>query len=431
MEGSMSAQAETLGHFGDARRASVGKKLLARVIELGTLVIRKLGLDRAGEKQIHRFLDSPAVTCEEMIETASTQTIEACRGEKIITLGSSQMASFSGREANRRGLGPAGDGMSAGFFIHPCLAISQKTGSLLGLLSAKIWTRSDEYDPTPSHLRKAEDKESFRWQEGAMKAAECLKGIAASIVVVADREGDIYGAFANRPKNVDLVVRASHDRQLCGDGLLFDAPKAWPELARAQIEVPPQRKQNTVISPARTATVTMRAGVVEIPRPRQGYDADTPESVSLTLVEIQEVDPPANAEPVVWRLLTSMEVKTAEDVREIVLIYKMRWKIEEVFRACKKDGMSLEDTQLHKSERIFKLAIIGLRAAIRTIQLVDARNGSERPATDVIEPELLPAAEAIGQTLEGRTPKQQNPHPPLSLSWLSWIRPVRLSGTEK
>jgi hypothetical protein len=218
--------------------------------------------------------------------------------------------------------------MSAGFFIHPCLAISQKTGSLLGLLSAKIWTRSNEYDPTPSHLRKAEDKESFRWQEGAMKAAECLKGIAASIVVVADREGDIYGAFANRPKNVDLVVRASHDRQLCGDGLLFDAPKAWPELARAQIEVPPQRKQNTVISPARTATVTMRAGVVEIPRPRQGYDADTPESVSLTLVEIQEVDPPANAEPVVWRLLTSMEVKTAEDVREIVLIYKMRWKIE-------------------------------------------------------------------------------------------------------
>jgi hypothetical protein len=86
MEGSMSAQAETLGHFGDARRASVGKKLLARVIELGTLVIRKLGLDRAGEKQIHRFLDSPAVTCEEMIETASTQTIEACRGEKVIVV---------------------------------------------------------------------------------------------------------------------------------------------------------------------------------------------------------------------------------------------------------------------------------------------------------------------------------------------------------
>jgi hypothetical protein len=82
----MSAQAETLGHFGDARRASVGKKLLARVIELGTLVIRKLGLDRAGEKQIHRFLDSPAVTCEEMIETASDQTIEACRGEKVVVV---------------------------------------------------------------------------------------------------------------------------------------------------------------------------------------------------------------------------------------------------------------------------------------------------------------------------------------------------------
>jgi hypothetical protein len=32
---------------------------------------------------------------------------------------------------------------------------------------------------------------------------------AASVVVVGDRENDIYSCFARRPKGVDLIVRAA------------------------------------------------------------------------------------------------------------------------------------------------------------------------------------------------------------------------------
>jgi hypothetical protein len=103
------------------------------------------------------------------------------------------------------------------------------------------------------------------------------------------------------------------------------------------------------------------------------------------------------------------------------------WDIEEVFRALKSDGMRLEETQVHAAVRLFKLAVVGLAAACRTIQLVDARDGSPRPATDVIDPTLLPAAEAIGPTLEGKTERQKNPHPLHSLAWLSWII-ARLGG---
>ena len=38
-----------------------------------------------------------------------------------------------------------------------------------------------------------------------------------------------------------------------------------------------------------------------------------------------------------------------------------------------------------------------------------------------------PAAEAITPTLEGRTARQQNPHPLHSLAWLSWTI-ARLGG---
>jgi hypothetical protein len=103
------------------------------------------------------------------------------------------------------------------------------------------------------------------------------------------------------------------------------------------------------------------------------------------------------------------------------------WYIEEVFRALKSDGMRLEETQMHQAERLFKLAVVGLAAACRTIQLVDARNGSARPATDVIDAALLSVAEAIGPTLEGNTERQKNPHPPHSLAWLAWII-ARLGG---
>ena len=60
-------------------------------------------------------------------------------------------------------------------------------------------------------------------------------------------------------------------------------------------------------------------------------------------------------------------------------------------------------------------------------QPVDARDGSSRPATDVIEPEDIEAAAAISATLEGGTDRQKNPHPPGSLAWLAWIA-ARLGG---
>ena len=64
----MGQQVGALGHFGDARRAAMGSTLIERVMETGSLVIRKLGCDRAGEMAVHRFLKAPSVTTEEMID---------------------------------------------------------------------------------------------------------------------------------------------------------------------------------------------------------------------------------------------------------------------------------------------------------------------------------------------------------------------------
>src|SRR4030095_470507 len=44
-----------IGYFGDMRREQAGAILLERVIATGSLVLRKVGGDRAGELSAHRF----------------------------------------------------------------------------------------------------------------------------------------------------------------------------------------------------------------------------------------------------------------------------------------------------------------------------------------------------------------------------------------
>jgi hypothetical protein len=164
-----------------------------------------------------------------------------------------------------------------------------------------------------------------------------------------------------------------------------------------------------------------------ISRPRHASDRSDPPQLTLHMVEAREINGPAGGQPLLWRLLTTLNVTSAADAQEIVRLYRLRWRIEEVFRALKSDGMRLEESQMEEAGRLFKLALVGLAAATRTLQLVDARDGGPRPATDVIDADLLPAAEAIAATLEGKTARQQNPHPRYSLAWLAWII-ARLGG---
>ena len=416
------AAVQGIGWFGDARRAAAGAFVLERIVETGSLVIRKVGGDRAGEMMVHRFLSSPAVQVSEIVETVAARTAAACAGRVVVAVQDTTEINFAGRELARVGLGPAGDGKSLGFFVHPVLAVDAADEALLGVVDLQIWSRSPGPKPAPRRQRGLAEKESQRWLTAAQVTAERLAG-AARVVMVGDRENDIYGFFAQRPNALDLVVRVAQDRALVDGERLFAAAAGWPELGRAQVKVAPRGPGDR----GRIAEVALRAGPVTVRRPRNGYDPADPPALGLSLVEVREVGEPAAGKPLLWRLFTTLPVTDLAAVEQIVQFYRLRWRIEQTFRALKSDGLALEDAQLHERERLFKLATIALVAAARTIQLVDARDGSSRPATDVLDPALIEVADAIGKTKEGRTARQQNPHPKGSLAWLAWII-ARLGG---
>ena len=403
---------------GDVRLSDRGDWLMDRIVATGSLVLRRVGGDRAGEVACHRFLDNARVDAQAIIDELSCRTAAACSGRRVVAVQDTTEINFSGRERRRRGLGPAGDGKALGFFIHPVVAVDVEDEAVLGLVDAKIWTR-DGGALASRRQRRFEDKESRRWLDGAISASRRL-ATARQVIVVGDRESDIYAAFARRPDDVELIARVAQNRSLVSGERVFDAPL----VARGELVVPVRAKPG---QKARHARLRLSAGTVRLARPRNGAERDDPEELTLNVVETVEMAPPKGVKALHWRLYTTLAVDSAEAAADVVRLYRLRWRIEEVFRALKSDGLDLEDTQVTAAGRLFKLAALALGAAVRILQLTDARDGGSRPATDVVDGALIEPIAAIGTTLEGNTARQKNPHPPGSLAWLAWIT-ARLGG---
>jgi hypothetical protein len=407
--------------FGDVRVAQRADWLIERVATAGTLVLRRLGETRAGEKAVHRFLSSRHVSVDRIVETLAARTAAQCAGRRILAVQDTSEINFSGRDKKRRGFGPGGDGQTPGFFMHPVIAIDVESEAVVGLVDAEIWTRSRQAI-APRRHRAIEDRESMRWLSGGQAAASVLSE-AAAVTMVADRESDIYQLFARKPDRLDLIVRAAQDRTLVDGSKLFAALADAAPLTTSVVKVAPRGPGDK----GRQANVELRAGRVRIARPQTVRPSEAGDDVEMTLVEAREIDAPAGKTPLVWRLLTTHSVTCAAEAEAIVQLYRLRWRIEQVFRALKSDGLALDDSQVIDAERMFNLAAIGLAGAVRTIQLVDARDGSPRPISDVIDTAFAVALERLSRKLEGKTLRQKNPHPPNSLAFVAWIA-ARLGG---
>ncbi len=409
--------------LGDVRRDERAAWMLERIIATGSLVLREVGGSRSGEMAAHRLLSSSKVDPQALLAPHYARTAAACTGRRVVAVQDTSEINFAHHRQPAAGLGPTGKLDVRGFFVHPLMAIDAEDEAMLGIAGARIWTRAEERTPN-HHGIPYDNKESRRWLEAAEFAADRLTPVATQVIVVADREGDIYPMFARRPVSVDLVVRAAHDRVLADNTMLNAASAAWPVLGTAEVKVASKRPGGK----GRTATVSLKAGTVTIQRPQSKPDRQDPRTLTLGFVEVREETAAApGGQPLLWRLVTTLPVATLADACEAVRLYRLRWRIEEVFRVLKSNGLDIEEGQLETADRLLNLAALGLVAAARIIQLVDARDGSHRPATDVIAAEDIVAATALSSSLEGESARQKNPHVPGSLAWLSWIT-ARLGG---
>ena len=375
---------------------------------------RIAGGARRGIVGFSRFLANPKVSVNSLIEGWGATTSAACAGRHVLAIQDTSEINFATTPERGRGLGEIGKGSGRGVLLHAMLGVDAQTGGAVGLAAGRIWTRRGRVE-TPHAERRLADKESERW----LSTAEAAKGVlrqAAMVTEVSDREGDIYAKWALSPApGFHLLTRAMRDRRLVCGGKLSGAPLRPAGEAVVELRERADR-------PARAARVTAGFARIALRRPANTIEKQLPGGVPVSLVVIAEIDPPKDAEPILWRLLTTHAVADAAMAWRVVGWYRMRWTIEQFFRTLKRQGLRLEDSQVESAERLIKLTAIAARAACVIMQLVQSRDGrTAQDAAIAFTPAELETLRALGPTLEGKTALQKNPHPPNSLAWAAWI----------
>ena len=378
---------------------------------------------RSQEVRFGRFLANDKVTVERLIEGWSERTRSAASGRHVLALQDTSEIHFKTSAERRRGLGEIGKGNNYGVMLHAMVAVDAGSRICLGLVAGQVWTR-DERVSIPHKKRQLKDKESNRWLTTPEVAKEVLAE-ATTVTVIDDREGDIYAKWARLPAaNFHLITRVMHDRTLADGGSIYRLGPSLPGVDNRLVRLPARSPQR----PAREAQLTLRFTALKIRRPKDTVERGLPKSVALNLVEAVELDPPADVEPIHWRLLTTHAVATVNDAWQIVDWYTARWIIEQFFRVMKTQGLNVEDSQIETADRLLKLVAIAAKAAVTCIQLVQARDGQDpQPASLVFDDDEIAALAALDNRLKGKTKLQINPHPHGSMAWAAWVI-ARLGG---
>lgn len=390
--------------------------------------LRQLSDTRAEAVGFARFFHNPRVSVEEILATAGARTGEAAAGRDVLLIEDSTEVNYQSKAGRKRGLGTVGNGTDMGLFVHPALAIDAADGTVLGLAGATIWQRhaakQADYQNQP-----IEAKESYRWLT-TIGVAQPRLAQAKQVTVVADREADIYEMFARVPDaHTHVLIRATHDRALStaqGEpgGRLFTMLSAQPAVGQDVFELPARPGRT-----ARQVRLAVRFMATQLRQPARGADPRDPRFVSINVVEVREIDPPAGEEAVHWRLLTTHPVATLADALHIVALYRWRWTIEQLFRTLKSQAIDIEASFLEDATALERLAAAALVAATTVMQLVHARGQAGRalPAARVFSPDQIATLHALTPQLQGRTAKQKNHHPRDTLAWAAW-HIARLGG---
>lgn len=400
-------------------------------MEHQSVQLRSISKDRNEEVSFGRLLNNKKVDEEGIVLSLTKRTGQLCKGKNILSIQDTSELHYnhhSGRIKDHRGLGDAGR-CQLGYFIHPSLAVDASSGFLMGLSDVYIWNR-DKYRQTDSSSRKQrpiEEKESNKWIVSSQNSQLCLS-TAAHITIIQDRDGDIFEEFAMIPDaQTDLLVRSKTDRKLKGrEESMYEVVGEQNSCIEYEIEITTDNKKRQ----SRKALMEVRYSKVKIQCPAGLKSLKYPDHIELTIVHAKESGQtvPDGEDPIDWKLLTTHEVNDFMDAVQIVYWYSLRWLIEDFFRLLKKKGFNLESSELETGYGLRKLGLFTMQAAIKVMQLRQARDEDVQiPIDTVFDRQEQTCLQDILTTVEGKTKALQNHYPKDQLIWATWII-ARLGG---
>ena len=418
--------------FGDAR---LSKRLVRVAADLagaiGTSPGRAAGDDEGAAEAAYRFVRNERVKPSVIAQSGFAAT--AVRGEShdtLLCIEDTTTLSFTHHvESGLGDLGGPEGTESLGLFVHSALVLDARTGATVGLVGQDYWMR-DLAERGKRHERKKRaynDKESFKWQRMSERVREQFGDeMAKRVIATCDREADIYEYLAFKTDNQErFVVRASWDRNVevdsdseAGEAIdehLFAVLGRAPKFGESVVQVPQRGGR-----PARTATLTVRAQRIRLRRPQRAKVGTLPKRIAVNAVLAREESPPPGVEPLEWLIFTSEPIFSAEQVLEVLRLYRLRWRIEEFHKAWK-SGAGVERRRMQTALNIKRISIILAFVAVRLLQLRERHE--EHPDGSCAE--LLTAAEC--NVLWVSIEKTKPPRKPPTIAW-AYRAIARLGG---
>lgn len=328
----------------------------------------------------YRFLSNRRVSPEAIFEGHANKTAErASCHERVLVVHDTTEFRFGGSQ-ERKGLGRVSTSKRDGFLAHFSICVAHD-GEPLGSVELLAWSRLDEQKrPKANGSLRDPNRESLRWIESAERAAQRLSGRCMAIHVM-DREGDQFELFASLLDCSErFVIRLGHDRRLRKgrgrDGhpmlnhLLGSGPVRFTrrvQLGRRERDSATGKQKVYPERETRSALLEIRAQRVEMHRSHQRAE-HLPDSLSLNFVEAKEVNAPAGATPVIWRLVTTEPIDSDSQVADVIDTYRKRWIIEEFFKAIK-TGCRFESHQLEDIKGLLRALAIESAIAWQILRL--------------------------------------------------------------
>jgi hypothetical protein len=311
---------------------------------------------------------SSEISMEALLHPHTEATLARMAAEPLVLLPQDTTSLNYTGLSKTKGLGPINHEGSRGLFLHSLLAY-RPDGVALGVLHAHVWARQQvpSDDKRTRNAKSIDEKESSRWLDAlAVGAASARRLPLTKIVVMTDREGDLYELHDSvqvGPSNLHTLIRAQHDRSLEGHHKLWDFMATQRPCMRRSLKVPRRRGQ-----PARTASVTIRYAQITIQAPAVGPKKGWP-PLKLFAVWLHEDTPPKGAEPLEWMLLTDLPINSAEEAWEKIEWYCYRWGIEEWHRVLK-SGCAVEQREFKTAQNLKRVLAFDLIMAWRILALV-------------------------------------------------------------
>jgi hypothetical protein len=382
-------------------------------------------------KAFYRFFQNDNVSEPDLIRNMSSNCRNCVENKVVLCIqDSSEINLYNHRNRLKKddsiGITNAGQ-TGLGFFIHPSFILDAQTLMPYGFSDIKIWNREwDVAAKTKSHYKHSlpmEGKESYKWIESSVKTQNVLDN-AREIIIIQDREGDIYDQFCLVPDHrTHLLIRAKSNRILADKTRLFEHLSSQPLQGTYQIKLEGDKRRNIQ---SRTATLEVRFSRVTIGK-HQYSSRELPDQVSLYAIEAREAGKQIDS-PVHWRLLTTKKVEDLQTALLCIEWYTCRWIIEEVFRILKKEGFDIEASELSQGKAIRKLCLLMLETIVKLfiMQIAYATAAETEPGSCFSNEEVECLEWQITQ-LEGKTDKQKNPYTSSDLKRYIWAI-ARLGG---